>query len=450
MKWYQDALSRRYAIWGLLGGLVFPIIGTLIEIAASGLPIALASIWTVQRDQPLLWIIDTAPLILGFIAGILGAQRSLASMVERGKKEWEATFDSFSDLIFVTGADERIIRCNHAVIDRLNTHYINVIGKPISEILSPREQHGIEEFKDPAKGFSWLGFLYDVSTVPIGVDGAERQNLFILRDITRRKQAEAALEQSETLFRGLFDLSPDAIVVIDPHDPNVSWPIIDCNMAACVMNGYQREELIGHSIDILNLTSGTPDEWIAYLNRLREVGHLNLETEHRRKTGEIFPVEVSTTIIKIGERELIIGIDRDITERKRVEEKLAASEAELRALFGAMQDAVIVFDHTGRYVQIAPTSAELLYQSPKEMLGKTVFDILPQALAQTIHDAIQEVLRTRKLIHVEYALPLRGGREEVWKDAVVSPLTQDTVFWIARDITERKRVEAELLREKQF
>src|SRR6185503_4558270 len=136
------------------------------------------------------------------------------------------------------------------------------------------------------------------STVPIEVAEMQPRNLFILRDITRRKQAEAALEQSETLFRGLFDLSPDAIVVIDPHAPNVSWPIIDCNRVACVMNGYQREELLGQSIDILNLTSGTPEERMAYLKQLREVGHLELETQHRRKNGEVFPVEVSTALIK--------------------------------------------------------------------------------------------------------------------------------------------------------
>ena len=79
---------------------------------------------------------------------------------------------------------------------------------------------------------------------PIQIEGSTSNSLFILRDITLRKQAEAKLEESETLFRGLFDLSPDAVVVLDPHDHNAWWPIIDCNMAACEMNGYQREELI--------------------------------------------------------------------------------------------------------------------------------------------------------------------------------------------------------------
>src|SRR6185503_8913484 len=153
-----------------------------------------------------------------------------------------------------------------------------------------------------------------------------------ISDITERRQAEARLEQSETLFRALFDLSPDAVIVIDPHDPNISWPVIDCNVAAGLMNGYRRDELIGQSIDILNVTSGTEAERIAYIKRLRAAGNLKLETYHRRKNGIVFPVEISTTLIPIGERELVISIDRDITERKQAEVALREAEIKYRTL----------------------------------------------------------------------------------------------------------------------
>jgi PAS domain S-box-containing protein len=246
-------------------------------------------------NQPLLWVIDSAPLVLGYVGGMLGEQQRLHLIVENGKKEWETIFDSFSDLIFVTDPTGNVIRCNHAVIDRLNTYYANVIGKPISEILSSEIEGGDNNITDAKKGFSWLGHLYSVSMIPIELANEGRQNLFVLRDVTRQKKAEADLEQSESLFRGLFDLSPDAVVVIDPHDPNISWPVIDCNVAACIMNGYEREELVGHSVDILNISEGTADERLAYLNRLHEVESLNIETFHRRKNGEVFPVEVSTT-----------------------------------------------------------------------------------------------------------------------------------------------------------
>jgi PAS domain S-box-containing protein len=130
-------------------------------------------------------------------------------------------------------------------------------------------------------------------------------------------------------FRQLFEASPDAIVLIDPHDPHVSWPIIDCNQAACRMNGFSREEIVGKSIDTLNGTTGTLEERAAYLARLRTEGVISLETLHRHRDGHEFPVEVSTSLVTVGGREFVLGIDRDITERKRTEKALQrALEAE--------------------------------------------------------------------------------------------------------------------------
>src|SRR5215210_7231229 len=114
--------------------------------------------------------------------------------------------------------------------------------------------------------------------------------------------SEAEVEQRQILFRALFDLSPDAVVLIDPHNPNVIWPIIDCNATACLMHGYSREELIGHSIDILNVIPGTQVGRIAYLKQLRDKGSLKIEIHHRRKNGSVFPVDVTTSLIAIGER----------------------------------------------------------------------------------------------------------------------------------------------------
>lgn len=154
-----------------------------------------------------------------------------------------------------------------------------------------------------------------------------------LAEIADRKRFEAVLRESEDQFRQLFEASPDAIVLIDPHDTEVSWPILDCNAAACAMNGFQREEILGKSIDALNGTTGTPEEREAYLGRLRREGVISLETEHLHKDGRVFPVEVSTSLITFGGRELVLGIDRDITERRNAERALRrALESERRSV----------------------------------------------------------------------------------------------------------------------
>jgi PAS domain S-box-containing protein len=149
----------------------------------------------------------------------------------------------------------------------------------------------------------------------------------VSKDITDRKAAEVALRDNEERFRILFERSPDAIILIDPHHPQISWPIVDCNAVACRMNGYTRDELIGHSIDILNIQPADSEERTAYLERLRREGTIQFETLHRRKDGNCFPIEILTSLISVAGRELVLGIDRDITERKRMEQDLIEERA---------------------------------------------------------------------------------------------------------------------------
>ena len=111
-------------------------------------------------------------------------------------------------------------------------------------------------------------------------------------------------------------------MLIDPHDPNDSGPIIDCNAVACEMNGYTREQLVGQPIDLLNAVPLDRAGRKEYLERLQREGILHFETVHRRKDGSLFPIEVSTRLISLPGKELLLGIDRDITERKRAEESL--------------------------------------------------------------------------------------------------------------------------------
>jgi PAS domain S-box-containing protein len=112
------------------------------------------------------------------------------------------------------------------------------------------------------------------------------------------------------------------------------------------------------------------------------------------------------------------------------------SESELRALFASMNDAIIVYDKDGRYVRIAPTNPSLLIRPPDEMVGRYLKDILPEELHSQFMDAIHEALSSNKIIKIEYPLNIAGNN--LWFDANVSKLNEDQVFWVARDITDRK------------
>lgn len=220
-------------------------------------------------------------------------------------------------------------------------------------------------------------------------------NLQLQEELSERQRLVQSLRDSEARFRLLFEASPDAILLIDPNDPNTSWPIVDCNEAACTMNGYTRQELIGQSIDILNATPGDPTERRAYLASIRRHGILHDETFHRHKAGYFFPVEISTTLITFAGHELVLGIDRDITERKQTEVALREAKEVAEGADRAKSEFLSRMSHELRTPMNAILGfAQLLNLSRKEPLTPGQQERVHQIVKGGHHllDLINEVL----------------------------------------------------------
>lgn len=163
-------------------------------------------------------------------------------------------------------------------------------------------------------------FPVEYVSTPIMENGGAVGAVVIFRNITERKRAEAALRESEGRFRSLFNFATDGIFLLDPSDKEIPT-IVDVNIAACVMNKYTRRELIGKPVTFIDDNEGTkkvPD----ILDRLKAGEEVTFEIDHARKDGSVFPVEVSARLLYIEGRPYILSIDRDITERKQVEDEL--------------------------------------------------------------------------------------------------------------------------------
>lgn len=133
---------------------------------------------------------------------------------------------------------------------------------------------------------------------------------------------------------------------------------------------------------------------------------------------------------------------RFISERKMAEEALLVSENKLRSLFKAMSDVIIIYDSTGKYREIAPTGTQRYYKPPSETLNRSISEVFPPEIASLFMKTIHHTLASNETTRVDYSLPIGG--QEFWFSANVSPLTEDSVIWVAHDITDRKKIEDSL------
>jgi PAS domain S-box-containing protein len=477
----KNFLSSKKLRFGLIGigfGFLFPLVGIFLEIVFAHLPFTSSAIIEYHNTHPLLWIVETAPLVLGITFAILGAwQDQLAKMtasldqkmeeslndlnaanqrlqqdlglmrqveiaIEREKREWKSIFDSFSDLVFVVDSENTILQCNRAVIEKFKLPLTKIIGKPLDDLLGCPLPSGESEAEIVSMG-GWFDIASQVYQVDAGID----RRIIIFHNVTGRKQAQAALAEEKNLLRTLIDNLPDRIYVKDTQGRKTISNTYDWHASG----GKKMEDILGKTDfdtyspklaakywadDKIVLDSGTP-----IINR----NELGLDDQGN-------PAWVLTTKVPLkdnsGKITGLVGIGRDVTEQKRAEEALAASETELRALFSSMDDVVLVIDREGVYRKIAPTNPGLLVTSPEELLGKNLRDVFPLEQAERLLHALQQVLETKQTAQTEYQLMVND--KATWFQATISAMNSENTLWVARDITEQKRAEVELVREKEF
>jgi PAS domain S-box-containing protein len=126
----------------------------------------------------------------------------------------------------------------------------------------------------------------------------------------------------------------------------------------------------------------------------------------------------------------------------------ADPSADLSAVLAGTTDVILVLDASGRYLEVAPNNNALLYKPPAELIGRTLNQIFTPQEADFFYAQVRRAIDMGRAHRVEYSLEI-GGRE-VWFDATISPLSPDSVLWMARDITAGREAERKLRRQLQF
>ncbi len=321
-------------------------------------------------------------------------------------------------------------------------------------------------------------------------------------DITERNQAEEALRQAEAKYRNIFENTVEGIFQTTPDGRYLS-----ANPALGRIYGYDDpEEMMAALTNISRQLYVDPSQRDRFSEELQRTGSItDFESQVYRRDGSIIWISENARAVynDRGEIQYYEGTVEDITHRKetaaalqraneeleqrvarrtaaltesnqrllseirerhRIEEALRSSEAELRALFAAMTDVITVFDGDGRYLNIVATNSELLYKPKVDRIGRTVYEVLPPHQATLFMRHIQQALNTRKPVRLEYSLPVGPwdrdrdvtGRADVddfehnaWYSAIVSPMPDNRVIWVARDITERRRADLALKRAEE-
>ncbi len=198
---------------------------------------------------------------------------------------------------------------------------------------------------------------------------------------------------------------------------------------------------------------------------LKEAGTVRIETFHRNKKGTIFPVEVSTALVTIDGRELVIGIDRDITKRKQAEAALQESENVFRGFLEQSEDAIILTNEQGAVIQWSKGAEKITGYSHNESIGKLLWDVQFQLALnefkssetyQRLKTGLQAVLQTGQGSILNHLLEFEIQRPDgtrITTQILAFPIQTDKGFMVGsilRDITLLKQAETGLLREKKF
>jgi PAS domain S-box-containing protein len=183
---------------------------------------------------------------------------------------------------------------------------------------------------------------------------------------------------------------------------------IEANPQACRILGYTRDEFLAMHVEDIE-TDHTTEDLRALWREVGQNGPQVLSGSHRRKDGSRFPVEIRLSPFRVQDREAILAITRDVSERRRAEESLVTTSDTLSALVHASPLAVIALDREGRVTLWNPAAERIFGWSEGEVLGRTLPFVQPEREPE-FHRLLARVVQGEHLSGLELRRLRKDGR----------------------------------------
>ncbi len=382
----------------------------------------------------------------------------VARLIERHRVErrYRDIVEHAADVIYTRDMDGYIRSINEAGARFFGRPTLEIIGQPLSALIgeeaAARDIAAMKDLKtfEPIRFTDCLKNALGEERHLEGIVTIERNSIGeglavrgVVRDVTERRQAEAALIKQNHEYRLLFESNPCPMYVCDEK----SLAFLAVNQAAIEHYGYTREEFLG--MTVLDIRpAGEVANLLSYLAQFTRNHDAAGEWKHKKKDGSVIDVDVNWHKLDFAGRPSYLVMATDITQKKRAEVAVLESEERYRELFENANDIIYTIDLTGKFTSLNQTGerltgytrAEALAMNISEVVAPEHIDFVRQNLARKLETgSTSTVYDTEIITKSGKRLPLELSSRLIYRDG--QPIG---VQGIARDITERKQVQGVL------